>query len=121
MKVLHVLDMSAPAVAGYTARARSILLGQVKAGVTPVALTGLRQGKSAQRREVLDGITHYRTEAFTYGDHSRIPAVGEALEMAALGRRIVDVTREERVDIVHAHSPILCGLPAAAAAQWLKL
>jgi PEP-CTERM/exosortase A-associated glycosyltransferase len=47
------------------------------------------------------------------------PAVSEAVEMAALWRRILSLHGREAVDVIHAHSPILCGLPAHAAARRL--
>ncbi len=47
------------------------------------------------------------------------PVLGAAAEMAALGRRVLDLHAEAPVSVIHAHSPILCGLPAHAAARHL--
>jgi PEP-CTERM/exosortase A-associated glycosyltransferase len=135
MKALHVLDQSAPIVAGYTSRARSILAGQAEVGIAPVALTGVRQGASREAHdgahavssapspspfESIDGVRIYRTNPIRGADRVRVAGAGEALEMAALARRIVDVAAVETPDIIHAHSPVLCGLPGHAAARWRR-
>jgi len=45
----------------------------------------------------------------------------EAWSMHVLSRRILEVARIEQPDIIHAHSPILNGIPAIRAARKLKL
>jgi len=45
----------------------------------------------------------------------------EAMEIDHLRRRIVELAREERPDIIHAHSSILCGIPAYLASRQLGL
>jgi len=124
MRALHVLDCSLPRVAGYTSRTRSILVHQAKIGISPLALTGLRQGESPQDRETIEDIDHYRTRAPDRRLGARLHAVPlgrEAVEMACLGRRILEVYREAKVDLLHAHSPILCGIPAYTMARKLGL
>jgi len=116
MRVLHVLDRSLPLVAGYTTRAAEILEHQAALGIEPVALTGARQGGSAAA-ESIHGIRYQRTPA--PGRLRGVPLVGEAVEMAALERRIRALHREAPFALLHAHSPILCGLPAHAAARRL--
>ncbi len=115
MKTLHVLDQSAPIVAGYTSRARSIVASQAEAGIVPIALTGVRQGPSDAVCEEIDGVRHYRTRAVPF----RSPGFGEILEMAALARRVVEVAKIEAPDVIHAHSPVLCGLPGYGASRWI--
>jgi PEP-CTERM/exosortase A-associated glycosyltransferase len=117
MRILHVLDRSLPIVAGYTTRTAAIVGQEAALGLEPVALTGARQGASAGG--VIEGVPHLRTLAPALA--ARAPMIGLAAEMFALGRRIVAVHREAPVDLVHAHSPILCGLPALAAARRLGL
>lgn len=121
MRVLHVLDASLPIVAGYTARTASILEAQAALGVDPVALTGLRQGAGVDR-EVLQGILHHRTPLpERLRPFSRTPLAREALEMTLLARRALQVHRENPFDLIHAHSPVLAGLPAHAVARRLGL
>lgn len=117
MRVLHVLDASLPIVAGYTARAASILDAQAALGLVPIAVTGLRQA-SVVDREMVNGILHHRTtlpEPLAGLLHA--PVAREALEMALLGRRVLQIHRETPLDLIHAHSPVLAGLPALAAAR----
>jgi PEP-CTERM/exosortase A-associated glycosyltransferase len=119
MRVLHVLDRSLPVVAGYTSRAAAIFEHQAALGVEPAALTGPRQGGSGSE-EPIHGVPHYRTpETASLARLRGVPVLHEAAEMAALHKRIVAVHREAPFDLFHAHSPILCGLPALAAARRL--
>lgn len=117
MRTLHVLDVSSPIVAGYTSRTRSLLRAQRNLGMLlPVAVTSVRQGPREALREVVDDVVHYRTEPLAT---TSAPVAREALEMSALHRRVHDVGRAERASVIHAHSPVLCGIPAHLAARRL--
>jgi PEP-CTERM/exosortase A-associated glycosyltransferase len=121
MRVLHVLDTSFPAVSGYSARSASILQHQAAIGVEPVAVTGVRQ-EGGRDGDMIGGVVHRRTPApAALAAARRTPLLREAVEMAALGRRVLALHREEPFDSIHAHSPVLCGLPAHAAARRLGL
>lgn len=121
MKILHVLDTSLPSVAGYTQRAHAILESQAALGLHPIALTGLRQ-RSPGNRETIGEIDYFRTRPpIALASASGVPVAREVVEMAALGRRALEVARAERADLVHAHSPVLCGIPGVAAARRLGL
>ncbi len=121
MRVLHVLDASLPIVAGYTARAASILETQAALGLEPVALTGLRQASTVDR-EVVHGILHHRTTVpAELTGLLKAPVAREAVEMALLGRRALQIHRESPLDLVHAHSPVLTGLPSLAVARRLGI
>ena len=116
MRILHVLDRSLPIVAGYTTRTAAIVGQEAALGLDPVALTGVRQGASAGG--LIDGVRHLRTASPALATRcAGAPLLGVAAEMTALGRRIVEAHREAPVDLVHAHSPVLCGLPALAAVR----
>jgi PEP-CTERM/exosortase A-associated glycosyltransferase len=118
MRVLHVLDHSLPVGSGYSYRSRSIVLFQKRLGLDPLVLTSPKQGSARDDREVVDGIPHYRTGP---GRGGRLPLVRELGLMARLAGRIRTVARENRVDVIHAHSPLLNGLPALWAARRLGL
>ena len=120
MRILHVLDRSLPTIAGYTSRSAAILEHQAALGLAPRALTSVRQGGGIA--EFLHGIEYMRTETpDLLGVLDRAPVAREALEMAALGRRVTAAHRASPVDLIHAHSPILCGIPAHLAARRLGL
>ena len=111
MTVLHILDHSLPVMSGYSTRSRSIVLFQRALGLRPVVLTSPKHGPAPSEREELDGIPHYRTQPapFLAG---RLPYAGEIALMAQLARRIARVARVEGAQVLHAHSPLLNGLPA---------
>jgi PEP-CTERM/exosortase A-associated glycosyltransferase len=120
VRVLHVLDRSLPIVAGYTARAQAILEQQAALGLEPRALTSVRQGTTDLGTAHIAGATYERTPSpHALVELRGVPALREAFEMLALGGRILAVHREAPVELIHAHSPVLCGLPAAAAARRL--
>lgn len=118
MRILHVLDRSLPTLAGYTMRSAAILEQQAALGLSPRALTSVRQGGGDPHEE--RGITYLRTEPpAAMGVAARAPIVREAVEMTALARRVIAIGRDAPLDVIHAHSPILCGVPAHLAARRL--
>jgi PEP-CTERM/exosortase A-associated glycosyltransferase len=128
MRVLHVLDISVPMLAGYTSRSRYIVLNQRSLGFDPLVLTSVRHdNKNGAEMEVIDGMRYYRTlKPQLNGKRIRLPTndtpvVREALEINHLRRRILAVARVERPRIIHAHSSILCGIPGYLAARQLGI
>jgi PEP-CTERM/exosortase A-associated glycosyltransferase len=119
MRVLHVLDISIPMLAGYTSRSRYIVNNQKALGLDPVVLTSVRhENASGCSMEELDGIRYHRTPEPS-GALSKVGAPGlrEAAEVHHLRKRVVEVCERERPDIIHGHSSILCGIPAYLAAR----
>jgi len=111
MKILHVLDHSIPLHSGYTFRTRAILREQHRLGWGTVQLTSPRQGLATSLEDAVDGLRFLRTP-FRPGVLSRIPGLWPFDEMMATRRRLDDVVRIERPDIIHAHSPVLNAWPA---------
>ncbi len=62
-----------------------------------------------ERQEGIGGIPYYRTGPVS---DSSIPFEGEVRLMIALNRRIHQVIKLEKPDVLHAHSPILNAIPA---------
>ena len=120
MKVLHVLDHSLPVLSGYSTRSFSIVSFQRALGLDPVVLTTPKHPRPGPEREEIGGIVHHRTAA-SAGGAARVPYVGELAQMARMARRIAVLAREERAAIIHAHSPVLNGLPALWAGRRLGL
>ena len=117
MKVLHVLDHSLPIGSGYSYRSRSIQLAQRALGLEAVVLTSPKQAGTGPEPELIHGIRHYRTPV----GGVRLPLIRELALMWRLAARIRHVARRERVDVIHAYSPLLNGLPALWAARRLGL
>lgn len=118
MKVLHVLDHSLPVMSGYSIRSRSIVTFQKALGLEPIVLTSPKHGPAPADREVMDGIPHYRTHLT---GARQLPYARELVLMRRLARRITAVARAEHAAVIHAHSPVLNGLPALWAARTLGL
>jgi PEP-CTERM/exosortase A-associated glycosyltransferase len=112
-----VLDHSLPIGSGYSYRSRSIVVFQKRLGLEPVVLTSPKQGTESESLDVVDGIRHYRTRA-TGG---RLPFARELRLMIRLASLIIRVARAERIDLIHAHTPSLNGLPAIWAGKRLGL
>ena len=115
-RILHVLDHSLPLHSGYTFRTRAIMKAQEADGHEVRAITGLRQGSVTTLGESPEdhaGLTFYRTPGTARGS----TGWREWREIAALAGAIGKLCDEWRPDVLHAHSPALCGLAAARVAK----
>lgn len=117
MKVLHILDTSIPDSAGYTTRGSYLVDHQLKQGIQPVVLTSerLRSPMSSVYEEI-KGVRYYRTPK-SNSFLRNIPLLAVKDEIRVLAKRIGEVASQEKVDIIHAHSPSLIG---AAAVKYCK-
>jgi PEP-CTERM/exosortase A-associated glycosyltransferase len=116
-RVLHILDHSLPLHSGYTFRTRAILKAQQTEGLDVRAITGLRHAAEGPEVETLEGIAFHRTPGAASG-----PAgLREWREVNALAQAVVRLARDWRPDVLHAHSPALCGLAGRKAARALGL
>jgi PEP-CTERM/exosortase A-associated glycosyltransferase len=118
--VLHVLDHSLPTVSGYSTRSRSIVVFQRALGLRPVVVTSPKHPAPGPPCEVLDGVPHYRTPGGRRPGR-RVPGAAEVVLMARLARRLREVARAEGARLIHAHSPVLNGLPALLVGRCLGL
>jgi len=127
MRVLHVLHHSTPYLDGYCIRSRQIVEFQKAAGVAVRVLTSAQHEIEVERpaesyvpSEEINGITYHRTPlpagAVREG-LSRLPFGRQAVFMRQLEQSILQTIRRHPVDVIHAHSPVLCGLPALRAAR----
>ncbi|MBD3730836.1 MAG: glycosyltransferase, exosortase A system-associated [Sphingomonadales bacterium] len=112
-RVLHVLDHSLPLHSGYTFRTRAILKAQQAAGMEVRGVTGLRHAGEGPDVETVDGLTFHRTRGEAQGP----VGVREWREIARFAEGVEAVVREWRPDIIHAHSPALCGHAALRVAR----
>ena len=122
MKILHVLDHSLPLHSGYTFRSENILKCQQQIGMDVVVVTSPKHEESWKRespaKEEINGITYYRTGALA---GASFPFISEWNLIKKLQKRIVAVCKEEKPDVIHAHSPVLNAFAALGAAKKLKL
>jgi PEP-CTERM/exosortase A-associated glycosyltransferase len=111
MRILHVLDHSLPLQSGYVYRTLGIVNQQRALGWEPVLLTSGKHYAPGPARERIGGWEFLRTPRPT-GTIGKMPVIGEVKIMSDLAKRIDEVVREMRPDILHAHSPVLNALPA---------
>lgn len=122
-RVLHVLDHSWPVLSGYSVRSSGLLEGQRAIGFLPHVVTSpLHQlDDPAPADLVRDEIAYTRTPLTGWvapaALRRRWPVVREAEVVRLLERRIRQVLDSGAFDLIHAHSPALCGLAACRAAR----
>jgi PEP-CTERM/exosortase A-associated glycosyltransferase len=113
--VLHVLHNSLPLLCGYSIRSGAIIGQQRRQGLDPLVVTSSRQPDSVEGRvDDIDGTPHHRTGP---PPDVSLPLLRERALMRHLQKRIERVIGQSRPHVVHAHSPVLVGLPALRAAR----
>jgi PEP-CTERM/exosortase A-associated glycosyltransferase len=121
-RVLHVLDHSRPLLSGYSVRSHSLLTAQQRIGFAPRVVTGpLHELEATGVTEAtIEGVFYRRTALSGFARHAlerRLPMVREMAVVRLLRRRILELLEEQPVDVIHAHSPSLCGLAAVQAGR----
>ena len=118
MKILHVLHNSLPLLCGYSIRSGYIVNLQRAMGLQPWVVSSGQHPNGELMRETIDGVEYRRTAA---AQVNSVPFLREGMLMRNLERQVESAAREIRPDIIHAHSPVLVGLPALRVAKRLGL
>ena len=108
-----------PLIGGYTIRSRCIVTHQRRIGMEPFVITSVRQGPTPGNREQFDGITYFRTQWPKKSVLRKMPLAGLLKELSLFYTGIRKAAAEVSPDIIHAHSPVLCAIPAMIAARKL--
>ncbi|MDN3546014.1 MAG: TIGR04063 family PEP-CTERM/XrtA system glycosyltransferase [Roseateles asaccharophilus] len=119
MRVLHVLDHTIPLHSGYTFRTLSLLREQRKRGWETHHLSSPKHGDGLG-----DKATSALVESVDGWQFHRTPAPRGLSPWALMRRtreRLLQVARELRPQIIHAHSPVLNALPAIKVARILGI
>ncbi|MES1925725.1 TIGR04063 family PEP-CTERM/XrtA system glycosyltransferase [Salinisphaera sp. T31B1] len=116
MKILHVLDHSAPLHSGYTFRTLALVNEQRKRGWQPVLMTGPKQNSGELLEQSAQGWDFYRTPSPS-GRLAQWPVAGELLIVRAIEKRLRELVATVQPDLIHAHSPVLNGLAALRVAN----
>lgn len=122
-RVLHVLDHSWPVHTGYSIRSLHLIAAQYRFGLRPQALTGPLQFADDPNavETVVENVTYRRTpfggKFSEWAISRRWPGLREASVVRLIRNRILEVVEKEPIDLIHAHSPALCGLGALQAAR----
>ncbi|MDO9227727.1 MAG: glycosyltransferase, exosortase A system-associated [Pseudomonadota bacterium] len=120
LRILHVFDHSLPLHSGYTFRSANILRGQRRLGWETFHLTSPKQGKIEREEETVDDLHFYRTAPPT-GLWSQLPLFNQWALMRATEQRLLELARELKPDLLHAHSPVLNAYPALHVGQQLGI
>lgn len=120
MKILHVLDHSVPLHSGYTFRTLAILRQQRAMGFETAQVTSSKQGQRKRLEEEAEGLTFYRTRPEASWLWS-LPLTNQWGVVRGLEHRLADIIKDERPDLVHAHSPSLNGVAAIRVARAVRL
>lgn len=117
MKVLHVLDHSIPYVDGYTIRSRHIVHKQKELGIHPVVMTSpLHRTLWDRNPELIDAVHYHRISSENFINY---PFCREIQIIARITRAILRQYREDKFDLIHAHSPSLNGFSAMLASKMI--
>ncbi len=116
MKILHILDHSIPLQSGYSFRTRAILEQQRKLGWETAHVTSTKHTADSPGEEIVDGLHFYRTQP-SGRLLARMPILNQFEVLSTLSRRLDWVIKQEKPDILHAHSPCLNGLAALKAGK----
>src|SRR5690606_12949912 len=109
-RILHVLDHSLPEQSGYASRSHAILLSLNRLGLDVEAITSPKHGVPGTAVEEIDGIRYRRTPS---GSETSGVA-GQLRTVLATRRHLKRYLLDRKPALVHAHSPCLNGLSAAA-------
>ncbi len=122
-RVLHVLDHSLPVLDGYAQRSTGIVTAQAQIGMQPAVVTSPlhQQDDLSASDTILDGIRYWRT-CIGGGLSKRVilrrwPVFREMAVVRLLRKRIAALLESEPFDLIHAHSPALCGIAAWQASR----
>jgi PEP-CTERM/exosortase A-associated glycosyltransferase len=123
LRVLHVLDHSWPVHTGYSIRSLHLIAAQHRLGLRPQVLTGPLQivDDPGAVETVVENINYRRTpfrgRFSEWAISRRRPILREAAIVRLIRNRILELMEDDPVDMIHAHSPALCGLGALQAAR----
>jgi glycogen synthase len=120
MRVVHILDHSIPVQSGYAYRTLAILREQAAMGWDTLQLTSPQQPDARAWMEVVDGVQFFRTLL------APIPPwaprlVREYALIRATARRLDQLARQWRPDVLHAHSPVRNALAALKIGRKLNI
>jgi glycogen(starch) synthase len=115
MRILHILDHSLPLQSGYTFRTLAILKQQRALGWHTIHLTSAKQGSQqddpTSSLQQVDGWHFFRTAA-SKQLWARLPALRQYGVIDGLTKRLYQLAKMSRPDILHAHSPSLNAVAA---------
>ncbi len=119
MKILHVLNHSIPHTDGYCIRSENIVRFQKDMGWRPVVITSpCQEPRPTLPKEIINGVPYYRV---VNPNSIQIPYIRQVRTIKQLRDRLHEVVSLESPNVIHAHSPSLCGIAALSVAKKHKI
>jgi PEP-CTERM/exosortase A-associated glycosyltransferase len=118
LRILHVLDHSAPLHSGYTFRTLAILREQSRLGWETGQLTSSKHYGAVKDVEEFDGFEFHRTRV-KRASWRTLPILDQLAVILDTQSRLEQVIALTRPDLLHAHSPCLVGIAAVRAGRKL--
>lgn len=122
MLILHVLDHSLPLHSGYTFRSRAIFEQQRALGWSTDHITSTKHAEAVEQQpdeESIENLHFFRTQPRS-ALHA-LPIVNQYAVIRDLEHRLLEVARQIRPDLLHAHSPALNGVAAVRVGKRLGI
>lgn len=123
IRLLHVLDCSIPNLSGYSIRSKYTVELQNKFGLRPLVLTSPNM-RGEKKEELINNIPYIRCSQskLLWNNFERVlPYMGKIIVVKALYKEILGVTERNAIHLIHAHSPLTCGIPALKVARALNV
>lgn len=111
MRILHVFDHSIPLHSGYTFRSFQILRGQRALGFETIHVTSMKHLNPEGPEETVEGLKFFRTTEYNRL-FSKLPVINQYEVVRSLKKRLRQILKTEKIDVIHAHSPVLNGMAA---------
>ncbi len=123
-RVLHVQDHTIPEMSGYAIRSRYLVETQRRLGVDAEVVSSARHRKFGAPVEELEGLRFHRTPwpaSAMDRWQLKVPFWRERILTRAVTDRVLEVARDFRPALLHAHSPMFNGQAALAAGRSLGI
>lgn len=119
MRILHLFDHSVPLHSGYAFRSLQIIKQQRALGWETFHVTSAKHQPSETAVENVDGIEFHRCTGRRW--LQSVPGLNMLEIIATSRKRLGQVAREIRPDLIHAHSPVLNALAARPVARRMNI
>lgn len=113
MRILHVFDHSIPLHSGYTFRSYQILQEQRALGFDTIHVTSIKHLNPTSSEEIVEDLKFFRTTQYNKL-FTKLPVVSQFEVVRSLKKRLRQILKIEKVDVIQAHSPMLNGMAAVA-------
>lgn len=120
MRALHIFDHSLPLHSGYSFRSLALLREHRRKGIETHHLTSPKHYKEGPNPEEIDGLLFHRSPTIANWAASK-PVLDPICQIRATAKAALELAKEIKPDVIHAHSPALTAYAAHRAAKALNI